>query len=739
MKVSLPILICFLCAFSLFSQKDLNLNFEELNGEKLPEKWFVPRGNSSGYSFTIDSLVKQEGKYSLQISRVGSDKSYAVCSNGIPAKYSAKSITLKGYVKTEGIKNGWAGLWLRVDGEGVPLQFDNMEERGLTGTNDWKEYSIKLKYPEGAKQIVFGVLTTGTGKVWVDHLSVLVDNTPIEKAQEKVITVSKAEADTAFSAGSGIHIESLTAQQVENLTVLGKVWGFLKYYHPNIAKGEFNMDAELFRVMPQVLSAKEEIQRAIVLLEWVKKFGPVPVCRFCKEPEKDKVHSLPDLEWINDEKLLTKALSDQLTEIKNNRNHEKHYYIELTPGVGNPVFKNEKAYANMVTPDAGYRVLSLFRYWNMIHYFFPYKYAIGEDWNKVLPEFLPKFVEGNDSLKYRLAELELITRIHDTHAGFYSSIVEEHWGNFISPAQVKFIEDKAVVTGFYDEEKSAESGLMIGDVILKVGQKNVEDIVKDYEPYSPASNRTVQLREISRFLLRAKQETVEVTVQREGKTIDLKIPLVNNSSVNQYKEFSGVTDTCFKFIGKDIAYFNLGKIKAKYLKTLMKNSEGTKGMIIDLRNYPSDFMVYEMDKYLLPKQTEFAKFTTGDPTYPGVFYMSAPVKNGRKNDDFYKGKIVILVNELTQSQAEYTTMALRTAPNATVVGSTTAGADGNISQIILPGGSRTIISGIGVFYPNGEPTQRVGIIPDIEVKPTLKGIKEGKDEVLEKAIELIRN
>jgi C-terminal processing protease CtpA/Prc len=738
MKVNSLIAVYLVCISSLFSQKDLNLNFEKLNTAGRPEKWFVPKDNP-GYSFAIDSTIKQSGKYALRITCKGAEKSYAVCSNGVPARYSGKMITLKGYIKTEEVNDGWAGLWLRIDGEGTPLQFDNMEDRGVKGTSDWKEYNIKLKYPEGAKQIVFGVLTTGSGKVWIDNLSVFIDNTPVEKAQEKVMVASKADADTAFLSGSRISIESLTPQQIENLAVLGKVWGFLKYYHPNIAKGDYNMDAELFRVMPQILSAKEEIQRAIVLLEWVKKFGPVPVCRFCKEPEKDKVHSLPDLDWINDEKLLTKALSDQLTEIRNNRNHEKHYYIELTPGVGNPVFKNEKAYANMVTPDAGYRVLSLFRYWNMIHYFFPYKYAIGEDWNKVLHEFLPKFVAGNDSLKYRLAELELIARIHDTHAGFYSSIVEDHWGNFISPAQVKFIEDKAVVTGFYDERKSGESGLMIGDVILMVGQKKVEDIVRDYEPYSPASNRPVQLRNIARSLLRSNKENIEVTVQRDGKTIELTIPLVNNGSINQFKEFSGVTDTCFKFIDKDIAYFNLGRIKSKYVKNLMKKCEGTKGMIIDLRNYPSDFMVYEMDKYLLPKQTEFAKFTTGDPTYPGVFYMSAPVKNGRKNDNFYKGKIIILVNELTQSQAEYTTMALRTAPNATVIGSTTAGADGNISHIILPGGSQTIISGIGVFYPNGQPTQRVGIIPDIEVKPTLKGIKEGKDEVLEKAIELIRN
>ena len=111
---------------------------------------------------------------------------------------------------------------------------------------------------------------------------------------------------------------------------------------------------------------------------------------------------------------------------------------------------------------------------------------------------------------------------------------------------------------------------------------------------------------------------------------------------------------------------------------------------------------------------------------------------GENNNDYYKGKVIILVNELTQSQAEYTTMALRVAPNATVVGSTTAGADGNISVINLPGSIRTMISGIGVYYPDGTETQRIGIVPDLKIKPSLAGIRAGKDEVLEKAIELIR-
>ena len=48
-----------------------------------------------------------------------------------------------------------------------------------------------------------------------------------------------------------------------------------------------------------------------------------------------------------------------------------------------------------------------------------------------------------------------------------------------------------------------------------------------------------------------------------------------------------------------------------------------------------------------------------------------------------------------------------------------------------------MISGIGVYYPDGEETQRIGIVPDIEVKPTVEGIRTGRDELLERAIEEI--
>ncbi len=83
-------------------------------------------------------------------------------------------------------------------------------------------------------------------------------------------------------------------------------------------------------------------------------------------------------------------------------------------------------------------------------------------------------------------------------------------------------------------------------------------------------------------------------------------------------------------------------------------------------------------------------------------------------------------------------MALRAGDNTTIIGSQTAGADGNVSSISFPGDLRTWISGLGVYYPDGTATQRVGIVPDIEVHPTVEGITQGRDEVLERAVEVIR-
>jgi hypothetical protein len=451
--------------------------------------------------------------------------------------------------------------------------------------------------------------------------------------------------------------------------------------------------------------------------------------------EKAKIN--PDLEWI-DNSNFSDGLLSELIKVKHAKRDNNHYYIGLNQGVGNPIFKNERIYANMKYPDPGFRMLCLYRYWNIIQYYFPYKNLIEEDWKDVLKEFLPKFIQASDETAYKLAVLELIGRVHDTHANIWSrdEALKFYFGSNYAPVIVAFIENKALVTGFYEQKPPIEKGLQVGDIITAINGEPVEDVVLKKLKFSPASNYPTQLRDIARSLLRTNKSSLTVEFTRNEIADVKEIETYPADKINIY-QVPQKPDTCFKMITTDIGYLYPGSVKNKYLPEIMDKMKNTKGLIIDFRCYPSDFIVFSLNEYLMPEPTGFVTFSNGNITQPGLFTMTKTLKAGKSNKDYYKGKVVILVNETTQSSAEYHTMAFRAVPGATVIGSTTAAADGNVSQIYLPGEIKTMISGIGVYYPDGKETQRTGIVPDLEIRPTIEGIKSGKDEVLEKAIDFI--
>jgi C-terminal processing protease CtpA/Prc len=712
---------------------DHNLSFEDhKKGFQFPQKWFQW---GMGYSLSVDSTTAKEGKRSMLIQSPADRKedSFGCVATKIPASYEGKEIELRGYLKLENVKNGSAGLLMRIDGVSGMLQFDNMEQKNIQGTSDWTQYSIKLPYSQSAKVINVGALLAGDGKMWVDNLELFIDGKPLAEAATKQPLA--AELDKEFDQGSGIALNKLTAQQITDLAEIGRLWGFLKYYHPAIAAGKHNWDYELFRIIPKLLNAKSKQDKQEVIYTWTSKLGTFKANEV--ETFVDGIDKMePDFSWINEDNYSSKLLT-KLDSVKRAERTDDHYYVGLNTNVGNPEFKNENPYATMKYPDAGYRLLSLFRYWNMIEYFFPYKYLIGQDWQKVLPEFVPKFVNAANETEYKLAALALIARIHDTHANIYQdTALDKFFGNQYAPVELTFVEDKPVVTNYFHQVLGEKSGLKVGDVIETVNGKKIQQIIQEKMPLTPASNYPTQLRNIARDLLRTNDSLLTVTYLRDSKPEQLKIKAYDKKMINIYANYNS-KDTSFKMIRPDVSYLFPGKIKNSHLPAIAPDLLKSKGLVIDLRCYPSDFIVFSLANYLLPEPKSFAKFSTGSLTKPGTFTLGAPVKNGSANENYYKGKIVIIVNELSQSQAEYTAMAFSTAPNVSVIGSTTAAADGNISAIVLPGQVNTFISGIGVYYPDGRETQRIGIVPDIEVKPTIKGIKEGRDELLEKALEII--
>lgn len=710
---------------------DFNFGFEKIENNQA-SMW--DNFGSSYYTISIDSLNRYSGKYSASIEYNGTSVDYKAWSYTIPSSYEGKKIKLSGFIKTDSVTEGWAGLWMRIDPQ---IAFDNMKKNGIKGTTDWQKYEITLELnPNMTKQIVVGGLLVGKGKMWIDDLLISIDGKNINSLKPISPKEFKADKDKEFNSGSKISSIDLSDSKIQDLVLLGKTWGLLKYYHPVIASGEYNWDYELFRILPKIIETKSQFERNKILSTWIESLGKIENGKV-KKNKKETVKISPDLAWTDDTILGDKLLL-QFLSIKNAKREDKNYYIELVPGVCNPEFKNENSYKEMKYPDAGFRLLCLFRYWNIIQYYFPYKYLIEENWNNVLPEFIPYFLNATNELEYKKAVLSLIARVHDTHANIWGkdSILTNYIGINYAPIEIGFVENKAIVTGYFDDSLGKYSGIKIGDIIENINDKSVDEIVQEKLPFTPASNYPTQLRNIARNLLRTNDSLISISYVREKLKTNVQIQCFSSDKLNLYQRLQK-KDTCYKNITPDIGYLYPGNIKNEYLPIIIPEILGKKGLIIDFRCYPSDFIVFSLSEYLLPKKSSFVKFSNGSIISPGLFTMTDNLSVGKKNRNFYKGKVVIIINETTQSSAEYHSMAFRTAPKATVIGSMTAGADGNVSRFMLPGGISTMISGIGVYYPDGKETQRIGIVPDIEVKPTIRGITENKDELLEKAIEII--
>jgi len=712
-----------------------NLDFERTKN-KFPNGW--DNFGTSNYLIYSDSIAVNQGKYSVVIEFNEKDTAkFKALSFTLPSNYDGKQITLSGYIKTENVTDGFAGLWMRID---PMIAFDNMQKRGIKGTTDWTKYEVTLAMnPAKTKQIVVGGLLAGKGKIWLDNFHITIDGKEIYDMKPYENSMLPAEKDDEFYYGSRIQFPLVNDRLTDNLELLGKVWGFLKYYHPAVAAGNYNWDYELFRILPAYLKTTNTRQRDELLVGWIDKYGKVPTCSTCKDTSSD-VFMKPDLSWIVKSKI-SNSLKDKINEIYQNRNQGKHFYISMAPWVNNPVFTHEEAYSYMPYPDAGFRLLSLYRFWNMIQYFDPNKNITNKNWTKVLKDYIPLFIGTKDKLEYELAALRIIGEVNDTHANLWGggSKIAELRGDMYSPFRVQFVEGKLVVTDYYNPEYVGIAQLKIGDIITNINHKPVESIIDSLRPYYPASNQAARLRDIAGDLLRSNKDSILITYLSSGQKKQKSLLLYNKSNLKMYGwNKINKEEKCYKLLDGNIGYITLATIKAEDISTIKESFKSTTGIIIDIRNYPSTFVPFSLGSYFVTDTVPFVKFTEGSVDNPGRFTFRSGAKIP-KGVETYNGKLVVLVNEFTQSQAEYTTMAFRAGRNTTIVGSTTAGADGNVSPITLPGGLSTYISGIGVFYPNGTPTQRVGIIPDVKIEPTINGIKNGKDELLEKGIEIINN
>lgn len=710
--------ILFVLLFTNCGKSKLNLDFED----GLSPNWFV-YGNQTGFSVSLDSTIAKSGKYSIAMEFTGDVVDYRGFIYKLPIQSSGGKISLSGYIKTENVTDGFAGLWLMVDSDFVwkPFELSFMEQYGITGTNDWKRYELTLDLPRSNNSIIeIGGLLSGKGKMWMDSLHISIDGELYlnEDSQEKRIE--------ELDIHSHISIRQLSQQNIRDLELLGRIWGFLKYHHPAIAKGNYDWDRELFKFLPILLEATNQKQRDTALIQWIKQYGKIHSTHVNQQFVNKTFQTLS---WMDDFNL-DDDLKRILTEIYNNRNQGFNYYIQKRSYIQNPIFTNEKSYMGKEhLPDTGFRLLSLFRYWNMINYFYPYKYLTDKDWDTILQEYIPAFIYADSRLKYEQVSARLMNEVCDSHA-----VLQEGWekmemqkGDKQVPISVRFVENQLIVM----ESDCPE--LKRGDIITHIEGKPISMIIDSLKAYYPASNDMQKRMCIAKDIIRTHNNTLLLqcmdaygSIQKKEINTQNRIHILDKMR-NKKKDIVGYT-----IIDKHIGYVNLSAVKKEDIPFIKRELANTDGIIIDLRIFPPDIF-HLLAPFFVSETRGFARHTWINPDTPGEFVLS-PVYKIPKSRETYKGKLIVIVNEDTESNAEFAAMAFRAGNRTTIIGSNTGGYDGNISQIVLPGGLVTYISGNGVYYPDGGETQRIGIVPDMHIEPTIKGIRENRDELLEHAI-----
>jgi C-terminal processing protease CtpA/Prc len=393
------------------------------------------------------------------------------------------------------------------------------------------------------------------------------------------------------------------------------------------------------------------------------------------------------------------------------------------------------SYAAMQYPPAEHRMLAAFRIWGVFEHLYPYRELMDRQWESVLQRSLRKFEDAQDALAYHLAVAEMVSDVHDTHAEVSSPVLTQHWGLAIPGIALRPVEGKAVVTAIVDEA-ARKSGVRVGDVVNAIDGTPAEVRVRDLSRYISASTPQSSLRDaVGRLLRGSDRTTVSLTLEGE-RGLEKKVNLVRTTDFAREIQKAEFGESV-RLMPGDVGYIDLRQLTRDEVDTAFERLRQAKGIVFDMRGYPQNTRTL-VARWLSAEPTiaagRIARRITLSPESSAKQELINQIHLLLDPKQHYSGPTVMLIDERAQSQSEETGLVLRAANGTKFVGTPTAGANGDGSAFYVPGGIYIGLTGQGVWHPDGRQLQRVGLIPDVEIAPTIRGIRQGRDEVLERAL-----
>jgi C-terminal processing protease CtpA/Prc len=328
----------------------------------------------------------------------------------------------------------------------------------------------------------------------------------------------------------------------------------------------------------------------------------------------------------------------------------------------------------------------------------------------------------------------------------------------LEPQNPRTPEDSTAVSG----QPSAVGELQIGDEVVELDGKTVAELVAEHRlqvSYSTEGSFYQRMCEMLAFGPSGSEVKLVVrrsemgTVPSQGPvrlpgtvpisadlTVTLKRTVTREARIGHSarKRQSGG----YQVLDGNIGYMDLGRLSSLVeFERAFEALHLTRGLIVDIRRFPGFTVQAALSARLSDRSVKSAIYEI--PIVSGYDRQEQVWNIGQYEVQpdakaHYGGLVVVLVNEKTSGGAEDICIHLKNAGRVTFVGGTTAGCNGNRTWLSLPGGGRLWFTGMRVKFGDGSRFQNIGITPDVPAAPTVDGIRAGKDEVLEKGIEVLR-
>jgi C-terminal processing protease CtpA/Prc len=552
----------------------------------------------------------------------------------------------------------------------------------------------------------------------------------------------------------------LSARGLDNLRALARLFGYVRYFHPSDASALADWEQLAINAVRTVESAQNASELASRLEAALGPAFTIRVYPTGSAPPTLSLKPAPYLiEWRHHGVGLSENslyYSERVTrQASGNPAEIELFRADLPGGVSclvPRVLYTEKSGAFRLTPSAGkaagsgnnrtIRLAAVIIAWNVMQHFYPYFDVVQSDWPQALTTALKSAATDNSAVEFLSTLRRMMSALHDGHG----RVTMQGTTAVASPVGWDWVEGRLVIT---DVPGAHGQPIRRGDTVVSINGKPVSEALSAAEAEISSATPQWLLARALGTGLHYDQALGAIGEGPKSEPLILEVEPFGQPGVRRSVTLDRQTAPLaveprpepISELKPGVMYVDLTRASDDGWKASLAKLEAAKGLILDMRGYPNSELGGDFLRNLSDKPMRSAPMlvpiVTG-PDHSEANFDGSGAWTLPPLKPYLTAKKVFLTNGRAISFSETIMAIVEYYRLGEIVGGPTAGTNGNINPFEVPGGYRITWTGMKVLKHDGSPHHGVGISPTAPASRTRSGVAEGRDELLEHALELLR-